>query len=348
MRRIGIWLAVVAVASPAPGRDIFVNNVGGSDTLDGGSHMVETGNHGPVRTLRKAMLIADPGDVIRIIPGAEPIREEIAISGGRQRGGTARYPIVIEGNGAVIDGAAPIEVEQFDRLAPQTYRLIGEEGPIHTGGHLFVDGARANRGRLGSLAANEFAISSGRYVFKTEPKKSIEDYSFAAGRRTAGLVLYRTNYWIIRGLTFRNFAGDGAQVRGPAEGIAFEHCRFENNGRAGLAVQVNSKAEVRDCYVEHNVRAGVLGKAISSVTLERVKITGSAESVALDETRVREIPGDPRPAPPPRLPALPERLPTGVEPKRAARAATPPTDAEPPAAKPPVRSTKPKTPDDDL
>ena len=93
VRRIGICLAVFAAGAPASARDIFVNNLGGNDTLDGASHLVEGADHGPLRTLRKAMMVADPGDVIRIIPTSEPLREEIAISGARQRGGLEPPPV---------------------------------------------------------------------------------------------------------------------------------------------------------------------------------------------------------------------------------------------------------------
>src|SRR5215204_4657585 len=97
-----------ATTVAAPARDIYVDNSTGDDRYRGQSLQVY-GGQGPLRSLQKAVRIARPGDRIIVNPTNIPFREEVVINGVDRENPTAGFPIVIEGNGATLDGLVPID-----------------------------------------------------------------------------------------------------------------------------------------------------------------------------------------------------------------------------------------------
>src|SRR5690349_12189334 len=108
---------LLLAASVATARDIHVDNTTGDDRYRGQSLLVY-GGQGPIRTLQKAVRIAKPGDRIIVNPTGFPLREEVIINGVERENPTATFPVVIEGNGAVLEGLVPID--------PQLARARGD------------------------------------------------------------------------------------------------------------------------------------------------------------------------------------------------------------------------------
>src|SRR5437868_3447269 len=101
-------LAVIALClvplSSLAARDIFVDNLGGDDRNNGGSHLSEGRFNGPCKSISKALLVVRPGDrIVLTAHPAEPYREMIAVQGGFASG-YPENPVEILGNGAVLDG----------------------------------------------------------------------------------------------------------------------------------------------------------------------------------------------------------------------------------------------------
>jgi hypothetical protein len=315
---VGLFLVGI-FTSPSQARIIYVDNKSGEDRCDGSSLMLEPNDVGPVRTLQKAMRLAKPGDRIIVIPTGDPLREEVLVDGRRQLGGDASYPIVVEGNGVELLGAVPMDNLAARPLGGGVYRLESVHGSTHGKDWLFVDGRRAPTGGK-ELEPGHAAVVDGWFEFRIDPKKTIWDYAFAESRLKCGISIVRSNYWTIRNLTIRGYRLDGAQVHGPVEGVRFEHCRFIDNGRAGVAVYTNAGVAIVDSVAEGNACAGFVGRNLTHASLERFRITGSPKASDADPgTQLAIVEGEPAANPEP-LVGLPDR----ATPSAATKSSEPP------------------------
>ena len=103
--RADVYIAALLALLSAPpllARDVFVNNTTGDDQANG---FAETHNPfgGPMRTIRCGLAALGPGDRLVLANTGAIYHEAIWLSGPRHHGFENR-PLVVEGNGAVIDG----------------------------------------------------------------------------------------------------------------------------------------------------------------------------------------------------------------------------------------------------
>ncbi len=99
--------------------ELQVDNVRGSDfqTRDGAIDL-----RGPFRTLQKAIQMARIGDTINVKNTGEPYRETVSLSGNRAVA-NRRFPLVIEGNGAVFDGTQELGFNDWESLGRDLFEL---------------------------------------------------------------------------------------------------------------------------------------------------------------------------------------------------------------------------------
>ena len=118
MRNLGppfkriVCCLVLSCAWSGSARDIHVSNTNGHDDRSGES------SH-PLRTIANAIRLAKAGDTIHLAPTAEPYREMIHI---RDHSGEPGRPIVLDGHGAVVTGAEPLDPVEWKPVAPGRYR----------------------------------------------------------------------------------------------------------------------------------------------------------------------------------------------------------------------------------
>ena len=110
---LGVCLLLVLWSTPAPGREIFVDNLSGNDRFNGQQPRGTAELFGPVRTIARALRLAGAGDVILLAKNKEPYRESISLVGSRHSG-TAKDPFVIRGNGAILDGSVPVPARAWE------------------------------------------------------------------------------------------------------------------------------------------------------------------------------------------------------------------------------------------
>ncbi len=139
---------LVAVAGVAPGRSLYVDPRNGSDASDG-LVAEPAGASGPVATIKRAVALAQPGDVILLIPGASPYYEQVFFA---DKSGGEGEPIVLDGQGATIDGTVPIQPEEWERVSAGLYKstVIPEvycykANPAYVGRFFFVWEGKINR-----------------------------------------------------------------------------------------------------------------------------------------------------------------------------------------------------------
>lgn len=262
-RPVSLGLAVlgaacVMTAAPADARDIFVNNLVGSDDLAG---LKPTGvdRNGPVKTINRALALAEPGDTISIAKTAEPYREAIAISGCRLRGGASR-PLRLVSDGAVLDGSVAAADGAWRHVEGDVFTMRPRRLAFQ---QLFRDGAPLTRVRLvsrgaaSSLDPLDWALVGGALMLRTEPNRLPASYGLRHAGLQTGITLYNTRGVEIEGLVVQGFQQDGVNAHGLATDVVLRNLECRANGRAGLSIGEASRVEVTASNFYDNGRVQV-------------------------------------------------------------------------------------------
>ena len=106
--------------SIAEAKDLYVNNVGGSDSQNGLSPNGNDSKSGPVRTISRAIQLAAKGDTIHVAKTVEPYRESISLQGGSNSGLVGRNFKII-GEGVVLDGRTEVPKDDWELISDNTY-----------------------------------------------------------------------------------------------------------------------------------------------------------------------------------------------------------------------------------
>jgi hypothetical protein len=252
-----ICLAFV-LASRSDARDIFVSNVAGDDRGDGRANQAILPGGGPVRSIAKALRLAAAGDRIIIQNTGLPYHEALSLIGS-QHGGSLRGPLVIEGNGATIDGSVPIADEARMPLSEDVFACR----PLRLGQQqLFVNGRAARQCPTKresvnppTLAPLEWCFWRGQILFRVEPGRMPEDYRPSCCGLQTGITLYYVNDVIIRNLVVRGFGVDGVAIHDVVREARLEHVSCQDNGLAGFSVRGASWVEFDACSAAGNGQA---------------------------------------------------------------------------------------------
>jgi hypothetical protein len=122
---IGLLVCFCAQTCSLYARCLYVNPATGSDSADGLSAVAQDTN-GPVRSIAKAIGLAKAGDTIYLGGALYKSRgEHIGFYG--NIAGEPNRPIVVDGQGAIIDGAIPIDPNDWTQVEPGLYSADGEK-----------------------------------------------------------------------------------------------------------------------------------------------------------------------------------------------------------------------------
>ena len=282
------------MGAPAAGRDIFVDNAGGDDRSSG-QQAKNVARDGPVRTIAKALRLAGGGDRIVLAATGQPYRESVGIAGAAQR--TAQQPLIIVGNGAVLDGSAPVPAEQWKHVGGGMYRFH----PPHMGfQQLFLDdrpaargAGRATAGRPPKLEPRQWCIFQGDIFFRVEKGKTAGrlrlTYCRAADRHHALPGRLRDHLRPDRAA----FRVDGVNAFNRARNVCLSAVACRDNGRYGVDVGGASLVDIDSCLSSGNGAAGLLTSASPRRTSARAacratrRRAGSIRADALDRKEPR-------------------------------------------------------------
>jgi parallel beta-helix repeat protein len=256
LRLVVIFLTLNVLAyREAAGRDLFVNNLAGDDLSDGGAPQSMGAGRGPVQTLRQALWLANAGDHISLTNTGTPYRESVTLFGAKHSG-VSTHPFVIDGNGAILDGSAPIPVDAWQHDHDDVFRFRPERMAYQ---QLFLDGRPAARRNLASALAGppelqplEWALFDGEIYFRVEPGRLPDHYHPSDAQLTVGLTLYKVEYVTIANLVVQGFQLDGINLQDTRSPCIVTQCTARGNGRSGIAVCGASRATVDACLVGNN------------------------------------------------------------------------------------------------
>jgi hypothetical protein len=296
MRTIsGILLILLLLSTPALGRSIFVDNMAGDDLATGGQARATTaGADGPVRTITRALQLAQSGDAIVLANNSTPYRESISLVGSR-RSGLPEEPFTIRGNGAVLDGSLPVPPDEWRPYEGPVFcfrpRPCGYQ-------QLFLDGRPAARvavapgaKRPPAIRPLQWCLLRGVIYFCVEQTKLPADYNLACSYHQAGITLFHVDHVVIVDLTVQGFQLDGINAFNSARQISLGGVNCRNNGRSGIAVGGASSVEIQASLLEGNGLAQLLTLPCSETQVQQTQMPSATAPAWLSRGGQLEIDG---------------------------------------------------------
>jgi len=260
MRSTAFFLAALLIGTiPAVARDIAVNNVEGGDAP----------------TISAALRLACPGDRIVLANTGQPYRESISLVGSRLSG-TSYEPLVLVGNGAVLDGSAPVPPDAWEHYENLVFRF---RPPVPGNQQLFVYGrpapyvpAMPETNLPPTLKPLQWSLAEGMIYFCVESSKLPSQYDLTYAARQTGITLYHVERVAIVGLVVQGFRVDGIQAANSAREIQIMNVTSRGNGRAGITVGGACQVTLEGCTVGDNRAAQLLTLPLSETHVYRSEL----------------------------------------------------------------------------
>jgi hypothetical protein len=247
-----LWL--VSLSGAVLARDIYVDNVNGDDRNNGSQADAGPAKVGPLKTIGRALWIAEAGDRVVLAKNDEPYREMVCLIGPRNSG-FQETPFTIEGNGAVLDGSAPINSEDWRHAMGDVFQIRFRymAYPMLFEAEKQLPRAKiANEGELSKLQVGQWATANGKVYFRPIADRSFLTYPLAAASLATGITLFQVDNVVIRNLTVQGYRIDGVSAPDAAEVVRLEKVVSRVNGRSGLSAGGTSKVIAIDSQMVDN------------------------------------------------------------------------------------------------
>ncbi len=278
-RIVVIFLGAVGLAAgalPVRAADIFVNNTLGDDRSDG--RRSEPGPLGPVRTIARALRLAEPGDRIVLADTGQPYRESISLVGSRHSGAGGR-PFVLDGNGAVLDGSAAVPPEAWRHFRGEVFCFQ----PPGTAFQQVLLGALPARRVAADPGAAEppaldplqWCLYRGKIYFAVHRGKLPDQYPLRYAHHPVGITLFHVDQVVIQDLVVQHFQLDGINAFNSARRVSLVRVTARGNGRAGVAIGGASLAAIDHCLLGNNGEAQLLTLPYSETHVYQGELLGN-------------------------------------------------------------------------
>ncbi len=258
-------LIVFVAIAVCDARDIFVDNVAGDDRRDGSTQRISGRAGGPVRTIKRALELAAGADRIIIVDSGEPYRESLTLQAGRHTGIPSR-PFTIVGNGATLDGTAPVPVDGWKHVEGQVFKF---RPPKTSSQVLFMDGKPLDRqfvdraAGFPKLKPLEWCLFDRYVYFCVEGDKLPSQYDLTHTSLPVGITLYEARHIVISDLVVQGFQLDGINAHDSVFDATLVGLTCRGNGRSGISVGGASRVRVIACLVGNNGAAQVRTEGFS-------------------------------------------------------------------------------------
>ncbi|MGV8096218.1 MAG: hypothetical protein AB2L24_30560 [Mangrovibacterium sp.] len=233
-------------------RNIYVDPLKGSDDISGDEK-------NPYKTIKKAMSLVAPGDTIHLFPVV--YHESFEFYG--KRSGTPDKPIVVDGHGATLDGAMPIDVDSWIKVGEGLYKntdlpkIKRFEFDIIRWAFFFdgiinrmdrtSKGFRAPFKQVSELKYNEWTYNENEKAFylQVDPSKELSDYDIKAPMLANGVGFSGCSYIVIKNITSTGVINDGFNIHGDCAGLYFENITSTHCGDDGFSAHENAVVKVK-------------------------------------------------------------------------------------------------------
>ncbi len=262
--RKACWVVIVSclLVGKAAARDIFVDNVGGDDKNNGRHAQNQGDTASPVRTIAKALRLARAGDRIVLANSHRPCRECVSQVGTRHSGAARLVPFILDGNGATLDGSAPIPADGWTHFRDDIFRFRPKAliQPV-----LFLNGRSISPLPLPQATAcppklkpRQWCAIEGAIYFAVEATRLPPDYKLSYAELPTGITLYQVDQVVIRNLKIRGFQADGVAAAVGARNVVLDHVTCSANGQSGVSVRGGAQVEINSCTLAGNGQSQLL------------------------------------------------------------------------------------------
>jgi hypothetical protein len=278
MRSSLIAVVIALLSLPAHARDIFVDNIAGDDRANGDLPRATTNHNGPVRTISKALKLTQGGDRILLAKTTIPYHECVSIQGERHSGRLGK-PLVLEGNGAVLDGSEPVPPDAWQFVSGDVFRF---EPARMSYQQLFLDGKPVTRRFVADdvsfpeLLPFEWCLLDGTIYFRGAPGSIPQEYLLTYAALQTGITLYKVHDVVIHNLVVQGFHLDGVNAHDGVRSGRLINIMSRGNGRAGVCIAGGSRVELAGCTLGDNGAAQLL--------LEEYSLTRVFDSLLIPNT----------------------------------------------------------------
>lgn len=235
---------------------IRVDPVGGSDANDG--------RQLPVKTIARAIRLAQPGNTIHLAPARYYESADFT-----NKWGEPGRPIVLEGHGAVLDGSDPIDLTQWEALGSGLFKkvkLIPRMDDAILSRWFFLFGDKINRmGRcskgptLPLKAPSELADFEWTYIknedafyIKVPVTLPLPEARIRYPLRSSGVVFSREGgHLTIQNITATHVYNDGFNIHGAQRNLKFVNIAAIECGDDGFSAH-----EDADCQIDGFISIG--------------------------------------------------------------------------------------------
>jgi len=231
-----------------------VDNISGDDRADGRSREVRSRTEGPVRTIMRAIQLANSADMISVAPSDVPY-DECVVLDRPDLYGSPELPFVIEGNGATLRATAVLPERVWRYLGGGVYKYQPYRKAYYV---LLVNGKPADEVRvrptepLPKLKPMQWCAYRGWVYFRVRPRTFIDQYKIEVPRYEVGIMLHNARYVTVRNFRIEYYRLDGVHVSGNSRGVRLENIVSTGNGRAGLVVTGTSRVAAGGLKLEGN------------------------------------------------------------------------------------------------
>jgi hypothetical protein len=191
---------------------------------------------------------------------------------------------VIEGNGAILDGAAPVSEEAWQHDRGDVFRFRPQRMSYQ---QLFFEGRPLVRrqptaGRLPELAPREWALLGGWIYFRVEPGQPPQSYELSCAGLQTGITIYHAHDVEIRNLVVQGFQLDGVNAHDGVRAAQLVGITARGNGRSGISVAGSSKVALDHCVCGNNGAVQLRVEGVSQTVVNASKLidnTGPAYAI---------------------------------------------------------------------
>lgn len=294
--RLLIGVLFVVLASPAGARDVYVNNQSGDDGATGFHAENKADRTGPVRTLAKALRLAQNGDHIVLANTGEPYRESVSLVGSSQGGTPARH-FWIQGNGAILDGSAPVPEEAWEHFRGPVFRFRPLNSECQ---QLFYKDRPLPRVIASRFAAEppkleplQWCLHNGALYFRVETDRMPAQYGLTYAQKQTGITLYHVEHVTIADLAVQGFQLDGINAFNTARFVRLVNVTCRGNGRSGVFVGGASLVDIEGSVIGDNGMAQLLTEPLSETRVEQSRLLSNTAPAWVDHGGRVSIDGKP-------------------------------------------------------
>ncbi len=259
------------LAATSRAREIYVDNAAGNDE-NTGLHPRAVGDPtGPVRSVAKALRLAQAGDHVILAKNEVPYRECVSLMGTRHSGAAPEMPFVLDGHGATLDGSAPIPDDGWTHYRDNIFRFrpkrLIQAVLFYRGRSLAPLPLPQTAAYPPRLAAMEWCVIEGAVYFAVEPAKLPPDYKLSYAELPTGLTLYQVRQVIVRNLVIQGFQADGVSAAVGSRDVTLQNVTCTANGQSGACVGGAAQVAFDGCKLFGNGESQLMTLANSETHL---------------------------------------------------------------------------------